>query len=287
MSDAKIKAMVEGYCAKLPGQLAALECLVAQVGADSTDENTLERAIGETHRLAGTAYCMGYQQIGTLFERLHDELQAMRDGSDWTVQAVGLRLSGSMRAIGREYANLKPESSALITGERFGQPVKAPSDLGTSADAQLLREQRILVADDDAHVRALVRNALILGGANDITMATSGEDALQKLASAQPTILIADWVMAPMDGVELLTQIRMGKTPLAMDAYVIFLTRQRTQENLRKAIAAGVDHFVVKPFTQQSLLGAVRGVLRGRPRAPSSANKIIHEIASVARREVV
>jgi CheY-like chemotaxis protein len=180
---------------------------------------------------------------------------------------------GSLRALQREGQNIRPERSALMAAAREIPPEKRT--LGAARlgrDAAMLRDQSILVVDDDGQVRALVRNALVLAGAKDVTLAASGEEALQKLATAKPTLLISDWNMEPINGIELMTQIREGKTPIARNAYVIFLTRERRSESLHEAIAAGADYFIVKPFTQESVLRALRALLVDRePKASPSA----------------
>jgi CheY-like chemotaxis protein/HPt (histidine-containing phosphotransfer) domain-containing protein len=273
MSDVRTGALVAAYCDDVPQQLAAFEDLVTRASAVPTDYAELNRAIGEAHRLSGTALCLGFKTFGALFGRIQAALKSLRDGTAWEGESAALCVMGSLRAIQREGHHIRPERSALLAAAPEIPPEKRT--LGAARhgrDVAMLRDQRILVVDDDAQVRALVRNALVLAGANDVSLAASGEEALQKLAAAKPTILISDWNMEPINGIELMTQIRNGKTPIARDAYVIFLTRERRSESLHEAITAGADYFIVKPFTQDSVLRALRALLVDRePKSTQSA----------------
>ena len=78
--------------------------------------------------------------------------------------------------------------------------------------------------------------------------------------SFDPTILISDWHMQPMDGLELLTRIRSGGTHLSSDARVIFLTSEAGVKAVRQVIRRGVDHFLIKPFTRDVIARAITKV---------------------------
>lgn len=110
---------------------------------------------------------------------------------------------------------------------------------------------KILVVDDFATMRKVVRNLLKQVGYEDIVEAEDGVMALRALTSQKIDVIISDWNMPNMSGLELLKAIRdnpdLAKTPFLM------VTAEALQDNVVAAVKAGVNEYIVKPFTAEVL----------------------------------
>lgn len=116
---------------------------------------------------------------------------------------------------------------------------------------------RILVVDDQASIRSLVKEILHSLKITDVTEASNGIVALQKLQGSAPfDLLICDWNMPEMDGIELVKAIRSDEKLFALR--VLMLTSEQTRENILKIAALKVQGYVLKPFKPEILAKAVR-----------------------------
>jgi len=110
---------------------------------------------------------------------------------------------------------------------------------------------KILVVDDFATMRKVVRNLLKQVGYEDIIEAEDGVMALKALKSQKIDFIISDWNMPNMTGYELLKAVRddtdLAKTPFLM------VTAEALQDNVVAAVKAGVSDYIVKPFTAEVL----------------------------------
>jgi two-component system chemotaxis response regulator CheY len=110
---------------------------------------------------------------------------------------------------------------------------------------------KILVVDDFATMRKVVRNLLKQVGYEDIIEAEDGVMALKALKSQKIDFVISDWNMPNMTGYELLKAVRddadLAKTPFLM------VTAEALQDNVVAAVKAGVSDYIVKPFTAEVL----------------------------------
>jgi two-component system, chemotaxis family, chemotaxis protein CheY len=110
---------------------------------------------------------------------------------------------------------------------------------------------KILVVDDFATMRKVVRNLLKQVGYEDIVEAEDGVMALRALKSQKIDVVISDWNMPNMSGLELLKAVRddgdLAKTPFLM------VTAEALQDNVVAAVKAGVNDYIVKPFTAEVL----------------------------------
>ena len=104
---------------------------------------------------------------------------------------------------------------------------------------------RILAADDDPTLRLIVKGGLRAGG-HDVVVVETGAEAWDMLKKEHFPIVITDWMMPGLDGIQLTSLIR--KTPRESYTYVIMLTGKSKREDFLKAIQAGVDAFLPKPL---------------------------------------
>lgn len=112
---------------------------------------------------------------------------------------------------------------------------------------------RVLVVDDMAVMRRIVRNLLLDVGftEDNITEAEDGEKALEQLRSQEFDLVITDWNMPVMEGIELLREIR--KDPKLQNKPVLMVTAEAKKEQIIEAAQAGVNQYIVKPFTANTL----------------------------------
>jgi len=120
---------------------------------------------------------------------------------------------------------------------------------------------KILAVDDSPTMRRIVVNTLKRIGFNDVVEATNGKDALVKLYSEKIDFIITDWNMPEMNGLELVKKVRADER--FKDLPIIMVTTEGGKAEVITALKAGVNNYIVKPFTPQVLkekLGAVMGV---------------------------
>lgn len=113
------------------------------------------------------------------------------------------------------------------------------------------KNMRILVVDDFPTMRKIIRNLLKQLGLNNVLEADDGTDALQLLNNEAIDLVISDWNMPKMTGLELLKSIR-GNDELS-HVKVLMVTAEAKKENILEAIGSGVSNYIVKPFTAQVL----------------------------------
>ena len=117
----------------------------------------------------------------------------------------------------------------------------------------------VLVVDDYSTMRRILRGLLQQIGFTRIDDATDGSAALAKLRENAFGLVISDWNMAPMTGLQLLQEVRadgkLKETPFIM------ITAESKAENVVAAKAAGVSNYIVKPFNADTLKKKIEAVL--------------------------
>jgi sigma-B regulation protein RsbU (phosphoserine phosphatase) len=113
----------------------------------------------------------------------------------------------------------------------------------------------VLVVDDDAVVRAMVTTMLQEIG-HDVDVASSGAEAWARLTGAPVHVVVSDWIMPDVDGLELCRRIRAEAS--REYTYVILLTSLGARAHYMMAIDAGVDDFLTKPFEPDLIAARLR-----------------------------
>ena len=108
---------------------------------------------------------------------------------------------------------------------------------------------KILVVDDFSTMRRIVKNVLKQLGYDNIEEAEDGAAALVKLKSGGFGFMVSDWNMPNMDGLQLLQEVR--KDPLLSKLPILMVTAEAEKAKVITAIQAGVNNYVVKPFTAE------------------------------------
>jgi DNA-binding response OmpR family regulator len=109
---------------------------------------------------------------------------------------------------------------------------------------------RVLIADDDPVSRKLLQSYLQKWGC-EVTAAQDGAEAWSCFQRDEFPVVITDWMMPELDGVELVRRIRSG--PRSGYVYVILLTAKGQKEDLVEGMDAGADDFLTKPFDRDEL----------------------------------
>ncbi len=130
---------------------------------------------------------------------------------------------------------------------------------------------KILVVDDEPQIRRMMRTTLTSSG-YQVDEAMTGEEALEKLRSYQPDLILLDLNMPGMGGLEACRAMREGS-----DVPIVILTVRNAEKEKVEALDAGADDYVSKPFGMQELLARIRAALR---RAPGSAESGPHGFTS-------
>lgn len=117
----------------------------------------------------------------------------------------------------------------------------------------------ILIVDDYKTMLRIVRNLLNKLGFSDIDEATDGTDALAKLKSRRYGLIISDWNMQPMTGYELLQKVRADGNTKSLP--FVMVTAESKVENVIAARKAGVNNYIIKPFSAEVLKAKLKTVL--------------------------
>ncbi len=113
------------------------------------------------------------------------------------------------------------------------------------------KQMKILVVDDFSTMRRIIKNLLNELGFTNIAEADDGSTALPMLKSGSFDYLVTDWNMPGMPGIELLKAVRAD--PQLAKLPVLMVTAEAKREQIVEAAQAGVNGYVVKPFTAETL----------------------------------
>ena len=117
----------------------------------------------------------------------------------------------------------------------------------------------VLIVDDYKTMLRIIRNLLKQLGFNNVDEATDGSAALQKLRDKSYGLVISDWNMEPMSGLQLLKEVRADVK--LKEVPFIMITAESKSENVIAAKEAGVSNYIVKPFNAATLKGKLTAVL--------------------------
>ncbi len=116
---------------------------------------------------------------------------------------------------------------------------------------------KILIVDDDQRLLRMLQRTLVYEGYN-VSTAVDGQEALDQVYEQRPDLIILDWMLPKLDGVEVLATLRAGQdeTPILM------LTARDAIQDRVEGLERGADDYLVKPFASAELIARVRALLR-------------------------
>ncbi len=118
---------------------------------------------------------------------------------------------------------------------------------------------KLLVVDDSSTMRRIIKNTLGRLGHKEVEEAENGAEAWKKLEEKNFDVLITDWNMPEMNGLELVKKVRSNEK--YEDMPIIMVTTEGGKAEVITALKAGVNNYIVKPFTPQVLKEKLEDVL--------------------------
>ena len=145
-------------------------------------------------------------------------------------------------------------TAALYAASRLGSPLESMIRID-------FNKLRFLVIDDNAHMRRILRTLLHGFGARDVYEAEDGAAGLEAFTHYGPDIVLTDWVMPILDGLELTQMIRQPGANANPYVPVIMLTGHSEKKRVTAARDAGVTEFMVKPISAKALYQRVLNIV--------------------------
>ena len=124
------------------------------------------------------------------------------------------------------------------------------------------RPLKILIVEDESQVARLIELELSYEG-YQVDIAKTGKEALEKLEKFKPDLIILDWILPEIDGLEVTRRIRSEGN----DVPVIVLTGKDALSDKVIGLDSGADDYITKPFATEELLARIRAIIRRKPQA--------------------
>ena len=247
----KSEIIISKYCSRFPREIGRIVAILENTQTNAASAITHIRNLhAEVHRMSGSALCMGFpflgQELNQIEHFLKDAIQTDARITPDFVKAVARKV----QSIARLTDYTTPNNSVLLRRPEVNEAKLTSSRSQRNEHfRKVMSEQRILFADDDVSIRSLMREILKNVGMDAIKVASNGDELITNLFQFKPTVVITDWFMEPINGLEFLQQLRAGKLAAPKDLPVIFLSSKQTVMNVEKAVEEGVNYFLAKPFS--------------------------------------
>ena len=118
---------------------------------------------------------------------------------------------------------------------------------------------KILVVDDSSTMRRILKMTLARCGFSDVTEACDGKDAVEQCQATQYEVVLTDWNMPNMDGMELIVSLR--ALPNYSDVPIMMVTTEGAKDDVIEALTRGANSYIVKPFTPETLQAKMSDLL--------------------------
>jgi two-component system, OmpR family, phosphate regulon response regulator PhoB len=139
-----------------------------------------------------------------------------------------------------------------------------------------LAKPLVLVVEDEAALVTMLRYNLEKQGFR-VEEATDGQEALTRIAEVQPDLVLLDWMLPQMSGLEVCRQIR--RRSATRDLPVIMVTARTDDQDTVRGLNTGADDYIAKPFSMDALLARIRALLRRSNALPVKGQLTFHDIA--------
>lgn len=134
---------------------------------------------------------------------------------------------------------------------------------------------QILVVEDEPAIQELIALNLEQAGQRPV-MASSAEQALERIQEALPDLVLLDWMLPAMSGIEVCRQIR--RRPGTRDLPIIMVTARTEETDSVRGLNTGADDYITKPFSIELLLARIRALLRRSGTTPAKGTLRFHDI---------
>jgi len=145
------------------------------------------------------------------------------------------------------------------------------ADLGGASAKPL-----VLVVEDEAALATMLRYNLEKSGFR-VEEAADGQEALTRIAETTPDLVLLDWMLPAMSGLEVCRQIR--RRPATRDLPVIMVTARTEDQDAVRGLNTGADDYITKPFSTEALIARMRALLRRAGSVPAKSALAFHDIA--------
>jgi two-component system chemotaxis response regulator CheY len=123
----------------------------------------------------------------------------------------------------------------------------------------MLKDAQVLIVDDYHNMLHIIRSCLKQIEITDVREATDGQAAFKMINQCKFDLVISDWNMEPMSGLELLAAVR--RHPYCKTLPFILVTATNDQSQIERAVRAGVSDYIIKPFSADTINRKVRSLL--------------------------
>ena len=134
----------------------------------------------------------------------------------------------------------------------------------------------ILVVEDEAPLATMLRYNLEKQGFR-VEEATDGQEAITRVAENRPDLILLDWMLPVMAGIEVCRQIR--RRPALRDVPIIMVSARTEDSDAVRALNTGADDYITKPFGMDALLARIRALLRRSNALPVKGMLTFHDIS--------
>jgi two-component system chemotaxis response regulator CheY len=118
---------------------------------------------------------------------------------------------------------------------------------------------RFLIVDDSSTMRRIIINTLNKIGYREVSEAANGREGLDRLAAGDIDMIVTDWNMPEMTGIEFIRHVRAQDSTRTLP--VLMVTTNAAKDDIVEALQAGVSNYVVKPFTPETLREKIDAVI--------------------------
>src|SRR5580704_19138801 len=133
----------------------------------------------------------------------------------------------------------------------------------------------VLVVEDEAALATMLRYNLEKQGFR-VEEAADGQEALTRIAETQPDLVLLDWMLPVISGIEVCRQIRRRTT--TRDLPIIMVTARTEDQDAVRGLNTGADDYITKPFNMEALLARIRALLRRSNSLPAKGQLAFHDI---------
>ena len=134
-----------------------------------------------------------------------------------------------------------------------------------------MTEGSVLIIDDNASMRELIEHQVARVDGHRVTMADSGERGLSLAEEIGPDLILLDWMLPGMDGLEVLSRLK--ETPATQDITVYMLTSRSKMQDMESALARGAADYVTKPIDMRELSRKVAQAFQGKGETEPQGDK--------------
>ncbi|WP_197603101.1 response regulator [Magnetospirillum sp. XM-1] len=117
---------------------------------------------------------------------------------------------------------------------------------------------KILVVDDSATMRRIICNILVMLGFSSVSVAVNGKSAMEELYLHEYSLVISDWRMEPISGLDLLRWIRRDKKLNQLP--FIMISAESDRNSIIETVKSGVSDYIVKPFSKATLKNKLQNI---------------------------